>query len=159
MYRYLKAMVRDEELARDLTQDTFLRAFRSLGGYRGDAQLATWMLAIARHVAFNRARRRRLEERWHVVTGALPEVPDPRSVADSRDPLLLDALAALPAAQREAVALYYLEDLDVDAVAHLTGRPANTVKSDLHRARAALRAVLGEPGTGMPASSREGSSE
>lgn len=157
MYRYLKAMVRDEDLARDLTQDTFVRAFRSLAGFRGDARLTTWVLAIARNVALNRARRRRLEERWHVVTDALPEVADPRSAEDSRDPLLLDALAALPAAQREATALYYLEDLDVESVARLTGRPANTVKSDLRRARVALRAALEATGTGVPDASREGS--
>lgn len=143
VYRFLKAMVRDEDVAQDLAQDTFVRAFQSLGGFRGEARLTTWILTIARNLAFNRARRMKLERRWHVVTDELPDVPDHRAVVDRGEPRLMAALAELPSSQREAVIFYYVEDLGISEVARLTGRPPNTIKSDLHRAREAMRAALG----------------
>ena len=144
VYRFVKAMVRDEHLAQDLAQDTFLRAFQSLGSYRGEAEVTTWVLAIGRRLVLSRARRSRLERRWQVVTDALPEAASGRGIVEPADPKLMDAVAALPLRQREAVVLFYLEDLGVEDIARLTGRPANTIKSDLHRARAALRLELGE---------------
>ncbi len=63
------------------------------------------------------------------------------------------ALASLPRAQREAAELYYVEDQGVEEVARLTGRPANTIKSDLRRARAALRSALEPPAGPSPARS------
>jgi RNA polymerase sigma-70 factor, ECF subfamily len=142
VYRFLKAMVRDEDVAQDLTQDTFVRAFQSLGSFRAEAQLTTWILTIARNLALNRARRMKLESRWNVATDHALEIADPRAASEPGDRRLMAALAELPLPQREAVVLYYLEDLGVDEVARQTGRPANTIKSDLHRARATLRAVL-----------------
>ena len=142
VYRYLKAMVRDAHVAEDLTQDTFVRAFQALGSYRGESRLATWILTIARNLALNRARRLRLENRWFVRMEAPDDAADPRGLPEQPEPRLMAALAALPRAQREAAELYYVEDLGIDEVARLTGRPANTVKSDLHRARTALRMAL-----------------
>lgn len=144
VYRFLKAMVRDEHVAQDLAQDTFLRAFQSLGSYRGEAEVTTWVLAIGRRLVLSRARRSRLERRWQVVTDAPPDAAGGRGIVEPADPKLMDAVAALPLRQREAVVLFYLEDLGVEDIARLTGRPANTIKSDLHRARAALRLELGE---------------
>ena len=144
VFRFLKAMVRDEDVTHDLTQDTFVRAFQSLGSFRGDANLTTWVLSIARNLARNRARRARLESRWRVPIEPPEDVADPRAVTGAGEPRVAAALAELPAPQREAVMLYYVEDLAIEEVARVTGRPTNTIKSDLHRARAALRAALEE---------------
>jgi RNA polymerase sigma-70 factor (ECF subfamily) len=152
VFRFLKAMVRDEDIAQDLTQDTFVRAFQSLGSFRGESRVTTWILAIARNVALNRSRRMRLEQRWQQLTDRPPDVADPRVVPEPGEHGLTAALAALPSVQREAIVLYYVEDLGIEDVARITERPANTVKSDLRRARAALRAVLEErqdPTTGV----------
>ena len=147
VYRFLKAMVRDDDIAQDLTQDTYLRAFQSLGSFRGEARLTTWILAIARNLALNRVRRITLERRWHVDTGTPPDVPDERPAPEHEDERrLMAALGELSPRLREAVVLYYVEGLGIDEVAQLTRRPANTIKSDLHRARAALRIALGVPG-------------
>ena len=62
----------------------------------------------------------------------------------------IDALAGLPPPQREAVVLFYVEDLGLDEVARLTGRPVNTIKSDLYRARASLREAFEESGSTEP---------
>jgi len=155
VYRFLRAMVRDDDTAQDLTQDAFVRAFQSLGSFRGEAQLTTWMLSIARNLALNRMRRWKLENRWQVVTDQLPEVADVHAAAASSGPRLMAALAELSLQQRETVALFYLEDLSIDQVSRLTGRPAGTIKSDLHRARAALRAALEERSEGSTRESED----
>jgi RNA polymerase sigma-70 factor (ECF subfamily) len=133
-------MVRDEEVARDLAQDTFIRAFQALGSFRGEARLTTWILAIARNVALNRARRLKLERRWQAE--AATPLADFATIQEPVSRRLMTALDELPAPQREAVVLYYVEDLGIEEVAALTRRPANTIKSDLHRARATLRAAM-----------------
>jgi RNA polymerase sigma factor (sigma-70 family) len=100
-------MVRDEDLAQDLAQDTFVRAFQSLGSFRGEAGATTWILAIARNLALNRSRRLRLEQRWQRLTDRLPDLADREAVPEPAEPRLTAALATLPSAQREAIVLYY----------------------------------------------------
>lgn len=148
LFRFLCGMLHDEEAASDLFQETYVKAFQGLGSFRGEATPTTWLLGIARNLTLNRLRRRRLEARWQVATDELPEVADdaPDALAHVSETRLRHAVAALPPSQREAVVLFYLEDLPVDEVARLTGRPANTVKSDLRRARHALEITLTDPG-------------
>src|SRR5262245_36901636 len=122
VFRFLKAMVRDEDVAQDLAQDTFVRAFQSLRSFRAEARVTTWILAIARNVALNRSRRMRLEQRWHQPTDRPPDVADPRVAPEPGEPRLTAALAALPTVQREAVVLYYVEGFGVDDVARITDR-------------------------------------
>src|SRR5262249_27746871 len=102
VFRFLKAMVRDEDVAQDLAQDTYVRAFQSLGSFRGEAGVTPWILTIARNVALNRSRRMRLEQRWRQPSDLPADVPDPRVVPEPGEPRLTAALAALPSAQREA---------------------------------------------------------
>ncbi len=83
VYRYLKAMTRNPDVAEDLTQDTFVRAFQALGGYRGESRLTTWVLSIAHNLALNRARRLRLENRWFAPMEAPTDVADPRGPRSS----------------------------------------------------------------------------
>ena len=153
VYRFLLWMLRDEILAEDLFQETYLRAFRGLPAFRGESSLATWILTISRNLALNRLRRERNETVRRVAMDDLPELSDPAGPAGGEDletaargaladRHLLSALDCLTPAQREAVLLYYLEDRGVDEVARITGRPVNTIKSDLRRARQTLRECL-----------------
>jgi RNA polymerase sigma-70 factor (ECF subfamily) len=142
LYRYLRHLLHDEEAARDVFQETYLRVFRGLDGFRGEASVTTWVLTIGRNLALNRRRGEKLREERQAPLEAIEG-----AAADGqpgRHRRLLDALDALPEAQKEAVFLYYGEDRPVEEVSALTGRPANTVKSDLRRARARLRALLSD---------------
>ncbi|HEX7877944.1 MAG TPA: RNA polymerase sigma factor [Candidatus Eisenbacteria bacterium] len=153
VYRYLRHLLRNDPAVDDLFQDAYLRAFRSLEWFRGESSSTTWMLTIARNTALNRIRRLKTERTWTTVTDDPPEVADAganaeRAAADLRlatDSRLLPALDRLPVAQREAVLLYYVEDQPIEEVARITNRTPNTVKSDLRRARLALRAALEGP--------------
>lgn len=148
LYRFLRHMLRDEEEARDVFQETYLRVFRALGKFRGEASLSTWVLTIGRNTALNRIRKQKGKESQEVsVEGPddvlrSPAVPARETVATRS---VLKALGGLPQAQREAVLLYYVEDRPLNEIAEVTGRTPNTIKSDLLRARKRLRQVL-EPG-------------
>jgi len=140
LYRFLVSLLRDDDAARDVFQDTYVRVYRGLDGFRGDATLTTWVLRIGRNLAWNR--HRRAKARRAVETSFEDSNFDPPAPEHERHDDLYAALTQLSDAQREAVLLFYMEGFSVDDVARITGRPSNTIKSDLMRARATLRERL-----------------
>jgi RNA polymerase sigma-70 factor, ECF subfamily len=140
LYRFLVSLLRNDDEARDVFQDTYVRVYRGLDGFRGDATLTTWVLRIGRNLAWNR--HRRAKTRLAVEMSLEETDQDPPAPERERHDNLYAALAHLPDAQREAVLLFYMEGFPVEDVARITGRPCNTIKSDLLRARAKLRERL-----------------
>ncbi len=132
--------------AEELTQEVFLRAFRGLEKFRGDAQLSTWMYRLAVNAALShatrtisRARKNASEEELLALPAqAGPEV-DPRLRQKLRE-----ALAALPAGYRAVIVLHDVEGLQHDEIAQILGCRVGTSKSQLHKARAQMRRLLGE---------------
>ncbi|WP_237706538.1 RNA polymerase sigma factor [Kribbella flavida] len=130
--------------ADDVVQESFVKAYRALGGFRVDSAFRPWLLRIVanetRNVVRSRGRRARREE-----LAAVPdEVLDPAAVALSaeRRRELLDALKALPEQYRLVVTCRYLLELDEQETATVLGWPRGTVKSRLHRALGRLRSQL-----------------
>jgi RNA polymerase sigma-70 factor (ECF subfamily) len=137
-------ILRDRAAAEDLAQEVFVKLWQALPRYDGRAQLSTWIYAITRNAAVSalRARRRSLSlsdaaVREEAEGLAAKPAPEPR------DEALRRGIEALPDKQRLAVTLYYLDERTVEEVAEMMALPANTVKTHLHRARAALAAALG----------------
>ena len=136
----------DAVAAEDVAQEAFVRAYRGLGGFRGDAELATWF----HRILVNEVRR---HQRWSVLRRARQVDDEPDSVADPDsaarpDPALRRriraAIDALPRGQREAFVLVHLEGLTLVEAASATGRAVGTMKSHLHRALASLRDRLAD---------------
>lgn len=130
--------------AEDLTQETFIRAYRALEGYDSERirrlQLRGWIWTIALNLGRNHARNRarrptpvELDDRVGVEDA---EPPDSRAW-DRR-------LGALPSPQRRAVVLRHVVGLDYDEIAGATGRAVGTVKSDVHRGLERLRRLMEE---------------
>jgi RNA polymerase sigma-70 factor, ECF subfamily len=142
VYGYLLARCgRDAALAEELTQQTFVDAIRSHGRSVTDDPVA-WVVGIARHrlVDHHRARERRDRRFLRLVAQAPAQIAwigDPGGDTD-----LAEALDRLPAAQRIAICLRYLDDLTVRDVAHLMGRSEGAVESLLQRGRDALRRTM-----------------
>jgi RNA polymerase sigma-70 factor (ECF subfamily) len=138
--------VRDD--AEEVAQDAFVRAWRALPQFRGDAAFGTWLHRIVTHVALDRreaAGRRRAHEvavddavLADLAAAEPGDAGGDRVTARTRTELL----AALSEAQRTAVVLHYLEDRPVLEVAQAMDVPENTVKTHLARARAAMRAAF-----------------
>jgi RNA polymerase sigma-70 factor (ECF subfamily) len=133
--------------AEDVTQESFVAAYRSIRTFRGEGSIRGWLLRIATRQAFRRLSQRR-------VTVDLDAVPEPRLADAAGEPtrVLLDrerrdavqdAVATLPEPYREVVALRFFGELSLAEVAEATGRPINTVKTHLRRGLERLRPTLG----------------
>jgi RNA polymerase sigma factor (sigma-70 family) len=142
VYRFLLRLVRSPDDARDLTQDTFMRAYQSLDRWRPDALFRTWLFRIARNIAFDRLRRDKLVEFVELDEDAeIPgSDPGPEAIVETaqRYRMLEVALDHLPAEQREILLLREIEQMSYDEIAQVLDLPAGTVKSRIARARAAL---------------------
>jgi RNA polymerase sigma-70 factor, ECF subfamily len=143
VFRYLYHRCgRDRDLAEELTQQAFVEAVRSHATFAGGESVA-WLIGIARHRLVDhfrvlerreRSLRRLLAERTQPVWIGAPEVDDE----------LATALDRLPAAQRAAIVLRYLDDLPVRDVARWLDRSEGAVESLLSRGREALRRIYRE---------------
>jgi RNA polymerase sigma-70 factor (ECF subfamily) len=135
----------DAAAAEDVVQDAFVRAYRSLGGFRGEASLSTWFYRIVVREAQHHRRWRAVRMRWNAVWKGEPVRSES---APSSDPGLRQrirqALSGLTGSQREAFVLVHLEGFTVRETAALLGKPDGTIKSHLHRALRALRVELAD---------------
>lgn len=138
----------DEEDARDVAQESYLRAYRGLKRFRGDAQFTTWLYRITANCAsthLGKRRRRRAEPLTDdlQVPDADPE-RDPPSRADAAvlREQLEEALADLPPKLRAVVVLRDVYDLPHEAIAAELGISESAAKVRLHRARKKLREVV-----------------
>ena len=142
------------EEARDIVQDAIVKGHRTLGQYRGEASVRSWLLRIVANDAKNavraRARRRGREDRYEAMqlvgtTGVDPVAE--RVVVDAEAADLIAALAALDERDREVLACRFVAGLTEQETAATLGVPSGTVKSRTSRALARARAVLGEEET------------
>lgn len=138
IWRLAVHLTGDRGLADDVTQDTFVRAFRFLPRYRGESRFTTWLFTIARNCA--RDELRRLQRRRKAMEPTSPETPttDPFVAIEVRE-----ALAALPDEMREAVVCVDVFGMKYRDVALVLEIPEGTVKSRVHDARSRLAARLG----------------
>ena len=139
--RLCYAMLGNRAWAEDTAQEVFLRIWRALGAFRGEASLSTWIYTITRNACLTA-----LEKAKTAATESLTE-PDilrkvqARELATAvREPRVdvLAWLAELPESQRQALTLFYLEEKSYEEVAAALGVPMGTVKTWIHRGRRAL---------------------
>lgn len=140
--RYHRRRCHDEDAAHDLTAETFAQAWRVRRCFRDLAggSAGPWLFAIARHVLLESVRRRRLEQRACAALGlAATATAEPDETwLEGLD----EALADLPAAQREAIRLRVEEDLDYERVAAALGTSPGAARVSVHRGLTTLRARL-----------------
>ncbi len=138
---------RHHEDARDVTQDVFVTALRTLGGFRGDAQLSTWLHRVTVNASLDLVRRRSRREGPAVeeMTDQPADEPGPEAeaIGSVRAREVHRALGSLAPDQRAVIVLHDLQGLDYTEVAAALEVPLGTVKSRLHRARLALARELG----------------
>jgi len=145
VYRLAYRMVGDDDLARDFTQETFIRAFERLDGFRGESALSTWLYSIATSVVLNglrkvkRFRRREtdLEEAGEVAGQARHSDPDLKYKLER-------AIDAVPEKYRMVFVMHDVEGYTHEEIATAMGTETGTSKAQLSRARAKLRDALAE---------------
>src|SRR5437016_6679587 len=141
-----KWLLRNEEDARDVVQEAYLRAFKSFGGFHGSNGRA-WLLTIVRNTSYTLLKKNRavvfttFDEEIHV---AADEFASPATILEHGEDaeLIIEAMDALPAEFREILALRHQEGLSYKEIAEIAQIPPGTVMSRLARARGKLKEYL-----------------
>ncbi len=158
LYAYALLLSRAGPGAKDLLQETLLRAFRAFGSYKRDLSFKVWMFTIMKNVSRDWARGLRLRpvaEGWKgegwlegdgqdTVLSPLPLDPEQILIRNVTVEHVRQAIKNLPPVFREVVELREIEGLSYQSIAELIGRPIGTVMSRLYRGRNLLRALLQE---------------
>jgi RNA polymerase sigma-70 factor, ECF subfamily len=160
IYALAYRVIGREEDARDVVQETFLRAFRALPGFKGQAKFSSWLYRIALNLCRDWIRRRR---RSPLVE--LPEGVDPIELATERGPVetvedlasrkelseaVAQAMSLLPEEQRTAIILKEYHGMTFQEIADLQGCPLSTVKTRLYQGLTVLRRNLEKSGQMAP---------
>jgi RNA polymerase sigma-70 factor (ECF subfamily) len=145
IYRLAWRMSGDETLARDFTQDTFIRAFDKLADFRGDSSLSTWLHSIATSVILNGLKKVKRIHGREIAGDELPEVMIPAREAEPDLKLRLRrAIEGLPDGYRTVFVMHDVEGYTHEEIATALGIQPGTSKAQLFRARARLRTELAE---------------
>lgn len=146
MYNVALRITHDADAAHDCAQDAFIRAYRALHQYDPAYPLGPWLFRITTNASLNFVQRGRGRE---ITVEELPDAPEapeagPELSAVRKEELreVLDAMAELAPQYRAALTLRHMQQLSYQEVADSLGIPLGTVKTHLHRARAALTARL-----------------
>lgn len=146
LFRIARGILADDAEAEDVMQEAYMRAFRELAGFRGEARFATWLTRIAAHEALARARKRR---RLVPIDGGEPPDPPAPTTGPERETanrelqaVLRDAVEALPDPLRAVFCLREVEGLSSEQTADALGITAENVRVRLHRAKLGLRQRL-----------------
>jgi RNA polymerase sigma-70 factor, ECF subfamily len=154
IYRYALLSLRDPDLAENVTQDCFLRAYRAREEFRGDCSVATWLTRIATNLIRDCTRSRKFQF-WKAANTSAVEVtsvvdriaapatsPETTLVAREQLVKVWDTVATLPRKQRSVFLLRFVEEMELPEIATAMGLHVGTVKSHLHRGLAAVRKAM-----------------
>ncbi|WP_035287155.1 sigma-70 family RNA polymerase sigma factor [Brevibacillus massiliensis] len=146
--RLVYSIVKDRNLAEDITQEVFLKAFRSMPSFRGESSLKTWIYRIAANEAKKHVRSwsfRHLFFRAEVDAGVAEDAQATILKNDQRHQFAR-LVMRLPGTYRQVIILHYYEELSIEEVAEVLGTTAGGVYTKLHRARKKLKELLEKEG-------------
>ncbi len=157
LFRAARSVLRNDAEAEDVVQETYVKAFTALAGFRGDASFSTWLTRIALNEAVSRLRRRKNNTELEVLDQAVsadaglvslfplslaPLPADTEAARSEMRQLLETAIDGLPEGFRTVFVLRDVEGLSTEETAEQLKLKPETVKTRLHRARRMLRLVL-----------------
>ena len=144
VYHYLCSRCKDEELAKDLTQETFLKAYESMERFDGSCKISTWLCQIAKHLLYRHWERAGRQipaepEELEQLSGATPKDATEKAVV-TRIELIdcLKELQKLPEQLREVMYLRVMSDLSYREIGEIMGKSENWARVTFYRAKEAL---------------------
>jgi RNA polymerase sigma-70 factor (ECF subfamily) len=149
VYHLAYRTLHDSEEARDVAQEAFFKAFRSLKTFRPGAKFSTWIFSITYHACCDRLGRRKRYSSEELPDRADPGAgPEQAAIAGDEALRLRAAIARLPEKYRSVITLYHLQSRQYDEIAQVLEIPIGTVKTHLFRAKEQLRRILNETAMG-----------
>lgn len=149
LYTHISSRVKDPEIAKDLTQETWMKAFRAINTFRGDSAFYSWIYRIAENVCTDHSRKQKtshdiiplytVNERRITSTH-----PDPCELLQQQElrQILRAAIGQFPSMRKKVFLLRYVQELRIKDIATLINRSEGTVKTHLYKAHHQLRALL-----------------
>lgn len=151
IYNFIFQIVRDKQTAEDLTQDTFLKAWKKFSYFNKNKNFRVWLFTIARNTAFDSIRKKRpflfsffSEGSKNKIEEIKDESSQPEKLIDEKisQNKLEKALEKVPEKYRAILILYYKEEFSIPEIAKILDKPYNTVKSQHLRAIKLLRKIF-----------------
>ena len=143
IYWQIRRMVYTHEDADDLVQNTFIKAWEAIEGFRGEAKVSTWLYRIAMYEALNFLKKRRSEEADAEYLLSRLQA-DEYFDADEAEERLQRALLSLPPKQQLVFRLHYYDEMPYDQMAQLTGTSEGALKASYHHAYKKILELLGQ---------------
>ena len=142
IYRFVRSQTPNDATAEDITAHVFFKAITSASTFRGDGSYRAWIYRIAHNAVWTwRNEKGRSLIAFEEVPDTVDPAPSPATQAIVQEDrgLVWRKVAELPSAQREVVALRYIQELSVEEISQITDRSRGAVRILLHRARSKLR--------------------
>ncbi|MBQ7399056.1 MAG: sigma-70 family RNA polymerase sigma factor [Clostridia bacterium] len=147
------SIVGNPEDTMDISQETFLKVYKSIGSFKGDSEFSTWLYRIAKNTALDFVRRRKQNtvsidssgeenEGFDIPDESTSASPEKKALQNEKKEILKKAMEKLSDEHREIIILRDLNDYSYEAIASMLEIEVGTVKSRLFRAREALRKIL-----------------
>jgi RNA polymerase sigma-70 factor (ECF subfamily) len=149
VYRFIVRLTGSESTADEVVHEVFMAAWRDAGQFEGKAQVATWLLAIARFKTLSHCRRRTeapLDQQAAAPIEDPAESPAALMEISQRSDILRKCIGMLAPIHREVINLVYYQEKKLEEAANTTGVPVATVKTRLHYARSHMAKLLAEAG-------------
>ena len=144
-FAVVRGVMGDSDDVEDVVQMVYVKVYRGLDKFRGDSKFSTWLYQIARNEAINAVKKRRLDTiPVEELVVAAPEQDSPeaafRRTAAADE--LGAAMARIDERYREVLELRYMGERSYEEISEMTGLPIGTVKTYIHRGKAALKSVM-----------------
>ena len=142
---HLYNLIHNEQTAKDVAQEAFIRAYDKLSQYNDAYAFSTWLYKIADNIAIRHMQQAKVTQDISEIEETLPE--DKPSMAEMADrafthKIVRNAVDTLPAGYRQVIALYYWDNFSYEEIAEIINRPIGTVRTWLFRAKEELRKEL-----------------
>ena len=144
LYWHIRRLIVDHDLAQDVLQDTFIKAYQNFHQFKQDSQLYTWLYRIAYNIFYDYIRSRKetndLDAREVDATSSVEQ----DNLGQKMD--VYQSLKTLKEIERTCITLFYMEDVSIEKIAGITGCPVGTEKSHLARGKEKLANYLNKNG-------------
>ncbi|GAA4957238.1 RNA polymerase sigma factor [Algibacter aquimarinus] len=148
VYTLTLRMMKNREEAEEVAQDTFIKAYKSLGKFKGDSKFSTWIYKIAYHTSLDRLKKNRkhfndvpidefTEHQIKTIDNALFKLEK-----EEQSKAIQNCIALLPSEDSFLLTLYYFDDMTLDEIAKTVNLKTNNIKVKIHRSRKKLATVL-----------------
>lgn len=144
LYSMATRLMKDRGRAEDAAQESFIKAWTALPGFKGESKFSSWLYRICYNTCISELRKKKPEVELDEAMGVPVEGPAQEFRNRDIQATIQDEVSRLPDDYRAAITLYHFNGLSYEEIAKLTHKPMGTVKANIHRARAALKTRLVE---------------